>query len=77
MGNAYRLIRNEKQDKKVDYTMIVTNQNYIPMNKPGKTMALLSLSLLLVPSSLFLPSSLNFLPLTYHKVLNYSGQTPC
>lgn len=64
MGNAYRLIRNEKRDKKVDYTMIVTNQNDIPMNKPRKTMALLSLSLLLVPSSLFLNSSLNSLPLT-------------
>lgn len=79
MENAYRFLRNEKQDKKVDYTMVVTNQNYIPVNKPGKAMALLSLSLLLfsLPHS-FLPSFLNFLPLTYQKVLSsYSMQTPC
>ena len=59
MENAYRLIRNEKQDEKVDYTMMATNQNYIPMNKPGKigiafpffiTLLSLSLFLSLTPS---------------------------
>lgn len=27
--------------KKVDYAMIVTNQNYVPVNKCGEIMALL------------------------------------
>ena len=52
--------------------MVVTNQNYIPVNKSGKIVALLSLSLL--PSSFFMPFSI--LPYLLFLSLNRSYQAP-